>query len=570
MYKIYPLLVIFLMSFLVEENFLNAQDIQNILNAKPLEIGGSLNLSSTAYAANGVPVKRDPFTWIASGNLNLQVFSIDVPLSFSYTNRKAAFSQPFNRLSIAPSYKWIKTYIGYNSMQFSNYTLAGHEFWGAGVELTPGKWYIGFMKGRLREEVPFGSDSILNPAASFKRTGSGFKVGYTTSNSEISMNIFHASDKVTDLFLIPQKASITPMENTVGSIAGRQKIAEKLSLEGEFATSMLSTDIRNEAQTDANINSPLGWFMTYRSSTTVKHAWHGGITWSEELFSIQARVEQVDGGYQSLGAWYANNNFRNYTLMPTVNLFEGKLNLAANIGLQQDNLNNADDFTSSRWVGSFNVNTTLIEKWNMNGTYSNFTSFTKAKPLQDPFYTDEFDTLSFYQVSQTFSGSVSHQFGSTETPQGLSFNATYQQTGDHPAGNTSPSKIDLYTFNTMYTYSMPKTGTALQGGLNTFYNKMEIGSQFTFGPMAGISKTFLEAKLRGGLNTSYNKVWMEDSDQSTVLVSNLMMGYTPKAKEESKGKHMVNANFGFVKRYKSTLIPKSGELTFLISYSYGF
>lgn len=556
---------------LVNILLVKSQDIEQMLSSDPLKIRGSVNLSSTAYAASGVENKREPFTWMATGNLGISLFGIDIPLTFSYSNRKAAYTQPFNRLSLSPSYRWIKTYIGHSSMTFSNYTLAGHQFLGGGVELTPGNWYFGAMYGQLKKATDFGPDTLPNPDGSFRRMGYGVKGGYNGQNSQLNLTVFNARDEWSPGMAVPDSTTIKPMENTVTSLGGRQKLFGRLSLEGEWARSMLTTDIRAAETPDRYTNEPFGLLMKTRGTTQGFNAFNAGITWEAEAFAIQARMEQVDAGYQSLGAYYCNNNFRNYTLIPSVNLWKGKLNLSANVGLQEDNLNKTDDYTSTRWVGSINANCTAIEKWNFNLTYSNFSNYTKAKPLQDPFYQDEFDSLSFYQISQNAAGSVAWQFGNQTTPQGLSLNLTYQRTGDHPAGNSVPVNTNIYTSNLAYTYAIPKTGTAIQTGLNAFLNQMPEYHQTTLGPMAGVSRSFLKTTLRTGIISSYNQVWQADSTLSQVLTANLNLSFNPKVKNEKLGKHTLSFNTGWVKRFPSSAaIKRSDELTVIAAYGYSF
>ncbi|MFN8688363.1 MAG: hypothetical protein ACK5XL_00010, partial [Cyclobacteriaceae bacterium] len=131
-----------------------AQDIGQIGVKKGVTLNGSLNLSSIGYRVWGIEQRRDPFNWFATGNLNVNLFGYSVPLSFSYSNANTSFSQPFNQFTFTPQYKWVKTYVGYSAMTFSNYTLNGHVFLGGGVELTPGNWRISAMYGRLRKAVP--------------------------------------------------------------------------------------------------------------------------------------------------------------------------------------------------------------------------------------------------------------------------------------------------------------------------------------------------------------------------------------------------------------------------------
>ena len=97
-----------------------AQNLEEIGVKKGVKVNGSINLNAVGYHVDGMEMRRDPLNWFLTGNVNIKLFGYDAPLSFSYCNANRSFSQPFNQFSFQPHYKWIKTYIGYNSMTFSN------------------------------------------------------------------------------------------------------------------------------------------------------------------------------------------------------------------------------------------------------------------------------------------------------------------------------------------------------------------------------------------------------------------------------------------------------------------
>src|SRR5690606_25043087 len=131
------------------------------------------------------------------------IMDIALPFTYTYSNQGGKFTQPFNRTSLNPNYKWIKSQIGLTSMSFSPYTLSGHLFLGAGVDLTPGKWKISVMAGRLNKAVGF--DPIENNLSTitFGRFGYGLKCGYENKGYGGSIILFKAKDNVESLPFIP-------------------------------------------------------------------------------------------------------------------------------------------------------------------------------------------------------------------------------------------------------------------------------------------------------------------------------------------------------------------------------
>ena len=101
----------------------HAQNLDKIGKKDMVKVGGGLNYSSVFYNADGIPNRRQPFTWFLNGNINVSVLDVSLPFTFNYSNNQVAYTQPFNIQSFNPTYKWIKGYAGITSMNFSQYTL---------------------------------------------------------------------------------------------------------------------------------------------------------------------------------------------------------------------------------------------------------------------------------------------------------------------------------------------------------------------------------------------------------------------------------------------------------------
>src|SRR5690606_2943659 len=382
-----------------------AQNLVEIGVKKGVKVNGSINLNAVGYHVDGMEMRRDPLNWFLTGNVNIKLFGYDAPLSFSYSNANRSFSQPFNQFSFQPHYKWIKTYIGYNSMTFSNYTLAGHVFLGGGVDLSPGKWKISAMAGRLRKAVPFDvNDSLQHFNASYKRMGYGLKVGYENDGDRIAISIFTARDEKNSIPFVYPESDLTPMQNVAVSIAGRKTFLKRFFVDAEYAVSAVNKDTRvNESADTLEIKSHnlLQGMLPENSTSRYYDALNASLGYQGNWFSVQVKYERIAPEYQTLGAYFFNNDLRNITVAPSVRLFDNTLNLTANIGIQQNNLDDTRASTTERKVGSLSANYAPNERWNFVMDYSNFTSYTNIKPQPDPFFQNPLDTLNFFQVSQT-------------------------------------------------------------------------------------------------------------------------------------------------------------------------
>ena len=134
-------------------------------------------------------------------------------------------------------------------------------------------------------------------------------------------------------------------------------------------------------------------------------------------------------------------------------LFENKLNLSVNAGLQQDNLDNAKSSDQQRIVSSINANYNASERLGINGSYSNFQSYTNIRDQFDYINQvgefDNVDTLNYRQISQNANLGLNYIVKKTETKQhSANLNLVYQNSENQQEGET------------------------IEGGENQFYNSM--------------------------------------------------------------------------------------------------
>ena len=87
-----------------------SQSLDKIGSKEMMQIGGGLNYSSIFYNANGIPDRRQPFTWFLNGNVTASLLDISLPFTFTFSNNQVAYTQPVNIQSFNPTYKWIKGY----------------------------------------------------------------------------------------------------------------------------------------------------------------------------------------------------------------------------------------------------------------------------------------------------------------------------------------------------------------------------------------------------------------------------------------------------------------------------
>jgi hypothetical protein len=542
-----------------------AQDLAGMGFKKGIKATGGVSLSNIFYNTNDTLARRDPYQFILTGNLNLNLFGYEAPFSFTFTNSQKSYTQPFNRLSFNPQYKWIRLYVGNTSMSFSPYTLSGHSFKGAGVDLTPGNWRISLMGGRLQKAVEYDPLREALASSSYRRMGYGIKFGYEKESSGIIVNLFTAKDDEKSIREAPAEALLHPMQNLAMGISGRTLLFGHLALEGEYSVSILNSDLRLNAvtQEDPDRNE----FSTVTTGVRTFDAYSLGMGYQSSLLGMMLKYERIDPDYQSLGAYYFNNDMENVTLSPSLRLMDGKLSVSGNAGLQRNNLDEKRESTTKRFVGAGNLNYNISKKLNVSVNYSNFSTYTNMKPQDDPFFRDNMDSLNFYQVTNQMGGSVNYTFGESDAPGSIMIFTSYQEANETNRGSAAGSS-DFFSANATYSKSLKdlKMTVSLLYNMNSSSSP---GSKTLYqGPGFNISKLFKSNDLRASFNSVYHRNILNGKKGSPVLSNGFNLSYSPKKSEE--GKHNITANINWVQRFRSEFQIARREITATINYAYSF
>jgi hypothetical protein len=545
-------------------------DIQTIGKGKAFKISGGLSTSSIFYNTSQNST-RAPFTYFLQGNLNIGFYQFNMPISYSYTNQgsQLEYEVPFkfNRLSLHPKYKWIQGHIGDVSMSFSPYTLNGHQFTGGGVDLTPkGNIKVSAMVGRLLKATEDDADARTIPA--FSRFGYGVKVGYKEEKYAIGLIGFYAKDKINSIAIVPDEKGITPKENLVISLEGAYKVLENFSFKGAYASTAITQDLR-AVQIDGNGEGLSGMFLDNRASTEYYTALQAGFEYTIGKTALGVGYERIDPGYETLGAYFFNNDFENITLNFNNTLFKDKLNLSFNIGYQRDDLNNQKEQATSRTVGSLNANFTASKKLSITASYSNFSTFTNTKVNQfevinDADLLDDVnDELDYQQLSQNANIGIHYILSKEEHKQeSIRFNYALAAIANEQGGVVRVGDASTFhNVNTAYTLGFPKKSMNITAAVNATVNTIGREDATTWGPTLNVNKKFLKNKLNTGLSSSYNtSKGQAGSTSATNFRANASYVY--------KEKHSFNLNA--IQLFRAVKTVNNQETTVTFGYNYSF
>ena len=535
----------------------NTKDM--ISKDKLFKLNGGFSSSVVTYSGNE-PSNRDPFTYYLNGNININIAGLlDLPFSFNFTNSGANYAYPTmpNRLSLHPVYKSFIGHIGDVSMNFSPYTLNGHQFTGVGMEFrskSPLKMAV--MYGRLQRAVELEDGRGGIPAA-YKRMGSGVKVEYEKPKYRVGFSLFSASDDENSLkHLLPDSLNIMPQKNLAGSISASLSLMSNMQLTMEYGFSLLNRDIRVSGSdvSDARYDA-LKLLLNYTFSNN----------------TIGIGYERIDPGYKTLGAYYFNNDLENITLNYARPFFNNKATIALSGGIEHDDLDRVKDSQTRRFIFSGDVNYAHSERLNFNLNYTTFQTYMNLRSQFDyineltPY--DNLDTLNYTQLSQNLNFGTNYVLQRSESRnQNINLFLSYQEAADKQGDIIQEDALSrFYNASLGYGIQFVPQQFNLNISLNMTSNKMGNQNSFIIGPTLGGTIRYLDKKMSTGLVLSYNSAYNESVLKNQVYNLRFNTSYLL----------MKKHNFSITAIYRNTNNPaakiaRTNGLTCTAAYSYRF
>lgn len=482
-----------------------------------LKISGNFSANSIFYTGNE-PHERNPFTYYLTGTINLNMMNlINTPFTFNFTNSGSNYTYPTmpNRLSVHPRYKWITGHIGDVSMNFSPYTMNGHLFTGAGIDLKPASspLKISAMYGRMRRAVEYGNGNP-NVQVSYERTGTGARIRYEKSKYQVGTSIFGAKDDINSLKWQPDSLSVFPEENMAISFDAGIQLINNLRLTTEYGISLLNRDIRKINISDTK-------FRAIRTS----------LDYTFKNNTIGIGYERIDPGYKTLGAYYFNNDLENITLNFARPFLKNKGSVTFSGGIEHDDLNKTKESQTRRFISSVNIGYTHSDHLNFNLAYSSFQTYMNIKSQFDyineltPY--DNLDTLNYTQITQSINFITNYAIKKNDLfSQNLNLNLSLQEAADKQ-GEIVPEGGSTLFCNTSLGYGLQYLPKQINSNLNfnLSANRMSGQNSLILGPTFNINVPFFDKKLHTAFVLSYNTNYAGGKNQASVWNIRLNAGY---------------------------------------------
>lgn len=544
---------VFLYAFSLHAQSVSVEEVLNFRKKKPVKISGSISANASHFSSQPHQ-SRQNFTYQLTGSVNISLYELlNIPLSFNLNNYGANMSYPSlpNRLSLHPSYKWIKAHIGDVSMSFSPYTMNGHQFTGLGLELTPGKWQISAMGGRLLRRVDFNPE-MPNLSPSYERWGYGLRSRYEGDKFFVGTTVFTAKDKASTISFDADALGITPKSNLALGFEGGLSLIKDLQWSFEYGLSFLRPDTRTNTQ-------------------EVYHAFKTELSYSLWGHNIGLAYERISPNYATLGAYYFNNDYENITANYSRSFFSDKLSLALSGGVQRDDLSGDKKERNKRFVGSANIGFTPSDRFSASLSASSFQGHRNIKSSFDyinaqmPY--DNLDTLNFVQLNNSIDLSLNWNTKKSDAQtHNLSTSISYQEAGDKQGRYIQPGKLSRF-LNVSSSYSLDFTPLklAVNLGFNSSNNYANRKNMLTLGPILSVNKRLLKEAMTMGLTLSYNQTRDEGLLQASIFNLRYQASY------RFLKRHSLNASLSY--QHRSIYAQqghRNSSFTSQVGYSFSF
>jgi hypothetical protein len=425
---------------------------------------------------------------------------------------------PMNRIGIAPKYKWAQLMLGTQVPQYSELSVGDLPVFGAGINLSPGKFRFGVFAGT--SQLAIQEDTSKNIQGIYARNIYSAKIGY--GNEDASHAYFIASmmeDDTTSLHTKP--VNTMPQKGVLTSLDYKIKIGKQYSIKGEIAGSAFTRNTQSNiiAFYKPPVDIPPEIFRIQESSR-FDYASALSIAKEGKYFRIKVSGKYIGDGFVPLGYPFMQTDRAEITVDPGFTLFKNKIQFSGSIGRRINNLSGVKAATTTQTIGFANINYQCTERLSFAASFNNF-SFRNSM-LNDTFRID----------MVTLSWSFSPTYTIT-TPKNMHvLTAMYSQNAFTDFNTISGALSSNDSHNALFSYiiSKIKNPLSISSTISYFDNNTSFGFINTNSLNFTLGYKFFKKKLNTttGVNFSENKIG--NSTSGSQIMTTLGLKYTLKKK----------------------------------------
>lgn len=508
---------------------------------KPFKLTGDMGLYGDFYHMNsdtlGAVAPRRPDALgrlVVNVSLNIKDFSMPISMALPtgqygvvvpnvpkipnapYLNFKELVKNPLNRIGIAPKYKWCQVLLGSQIPNYSELSVGDLAVFGAGVNLTPGKFRLSVFSGTSQMAVQ--QDTTKNIQGIYARKIHSAKIGFGhEDSSHLYLIGSMMQDDTSSLKFKP--TSLMPQTGILSAIDFRIKLSKKAFVKGEIAGSAFTRDMRSKELPSFTPAPPKDIFNP-KESSRLDYASVLSIGRDGKNFGIKLTGRYYGDGFVPMGYPFLQTDRLEVTIDPRFVLAKNKIQLSGSIGRRVNNISGIRATTATQTIGSANLNLQLTENFSLAGSYSNF-GF-RNSVLNDTFRVE----------MVTESWSVSPSYNLTTKSSMHNFTLMYSQNVFNDF-NTITGKLNNNDANNgtfSYILSMLKNPLSASTLISYFDNNTSYGKLVTKALNVGVGYKFFKKKLSTTAGLTYAENTLGATSSGSQIMTLLGAKLTVKKK----------------------------------------
>ncbi len=548
---------------------------------KAVRISGGFGAGVTFYGVTGIEPQRPPAFWDLRGSISINILNqVNIPFNFNISQQNSNYTHPFNQFGMSPHYKAFTLHAGYSVMNFSDYSLNGVNFLGAGLEVYPKKgWVRGkILAGRFVKAMPYSADATLfisNPA--YERWGYGLMLEVGKPQNNVGLIIFKAQDMPSSVNNVPADYQLNPAENLVLGITTLQRITKKLTFKAEFDQTAYTSNTHEDVieKTDYVYSNYLGKLFQPRLSTSFSYALSTNLDYTYKKLVFGLGYKRIGPDYKSMGTVFIDNNKEEYLFKVRGMALKNKLSFLVNTGLQHSNLDQNNLSTNNRFIGSVNLGYRFSQQLNMNINYSNFNTSNAIQQINHA------DSVRYVQTTNNIGYSANYNFKTENKTHALLFTANYSKaftlyktstfnyvlpdTIIEVKGDERETSSGFFNSNIGYNIGFTKINAFMNFTVNYSDMRNENMTSQTVGPVLTFGKNLLKKKLRLSLSVSYLNTYLDSKSSGDIVNNRLTASYRLTNKHSFRAA-VINVNRRFVDGNRKSYSEFRGSITYRYSF----
>lgn len=491
----------------------------------PFRAGGSIGLSMSAYAVDGIENRRPPGVFQSFANFNFSSFGLNSGLNLNYSTDDSGFRQNMNNLSYNVNWRWLTVRAGDVQTRLSDYSLNSTPIRGGYIRAAPGNFLFEVVGGRSRRAVrPSLVDAFREP--SYEQWAFGGKIGIGKSGSDyFHLSTFYAQDNVASLE--DGQLEIKPKENLSLTPDFRIGLFDgMLNLESQVTVSVFTRDLNSSkiAREDLEIPGFITGIYHPFVSTRVNYAGNARADFRTDLFDLGLGYERIQPGFISLGMENIRNDQEKILISPAVRFFNNRLALQSNITLGRDNLLGTRLQTQSNTSVATSFRVLFSNVFSLSGAYNLLLNNVESEPAEG----QDIAVGGQSQVSHNIMVQPNFIITGEETSHNISVSGGYISMENSLDGDLQPESMSFlsesYIGSVSYAITFP-VGLTLNSSANYLTNDSDGSSINNAGINIGTSYALLDRNLTLSLQIGHNRNKVE-RDQMAVQIVNRLQQYS--------------------------------------------